>query len=69
MPAHGLSPWAFAAERVLVLARSRGAWAGRRRHECGEAGDKVLWTEQDVGGAIAEGLLELIDDLAGAIDR
>jgi hypothetical protein len=28
--------------------------------ECGEAGDKVLRTEQDVCGAVAERVLELI---------
>ena len=39
------------------------------RHECCEAGDEVCGVEEDVGGAVAEGVFELIDDLAGGIDR
>ncbi len=40
----------------------------RARYECSEAGDKVLRSEQHVGGAVAEWVLELVDDLAGGVD-
>jgi hypothetical protein len=39
-----------------------GAW-----YERGKAGDKVGWTGQEVGGAVAERVLQLVDHLAGGI--
>ena len=47
----------------------RGEIDAGSRHERGEACDKVLGTEQDVLDAVAERVLELVDDLAGGIDR
>ncbi len=46
-----------------------GEIGARSRHECSEAGYKALGAEDDVSGAVAEGKLELIDHLAGGIDR
>ena len=34
-----------------------------------EAGDEVCWAEQDVRGAVVEWVLELVDDLAGRIQK
>lgn len=47
-----------------MVAGEVDAWA---RYERGKAGDEVRWAEQDVCGAVAERVLELIDDLSGAI--
>ena len=44
--------------------REVDAWA---RYEGGKAGDKVGWTEKDVGGAVAVRVLELVNHLTGAI--
>ncbi len=46
-----------------------GEIGARSRYESGKACDKVLGTEQDVRGAVVERVLELVDDLAGGIDR
>jgi len=47
-----------------VVAGEVDAWA---RYEGGKAGDEVFRTEPDVRGAVAERVLELIDDLPGGI--
>jgi hypothetical protein len=39
----------------------------RARYECSEVGDKVLGAEQDMGGAVAERVFELVHDLTGGI--
>jgi len=39
----------------------------RERHKCDEAGDKVLRAEQDMGSAVLEQVLELVDDLTGGV--
>ena len=42
--------------------------APRAWNECGQTSDEVERLEQDVSGAVAEGVFELIDDEAIAID-
>ena len=37
------------------------------RYERGKAGDKVLRTEQDVCGAVAERVLQFVNHLSGGI--
>ena len=49
-----------------MLAGEIGAWS---RHECSKAGHEVLRTELDMGGAITERVLELVNDLIRGIDR
>ena len=39
----------------------------RTRHQRGQSGNEVEWVEDDMGGAVAEGLFELVDDLATLI--
>ena len=41
----------------------------RSWHKGRKAGDEIGWTEQDVRGAVAGRILELVDDLAGGVDR
>ncbi len=82
-PGHGsegyvrflLTGFAFWHDRLTMLA-IRGEHAveagevqSRARNQGGQAGDEVEWLEDDMGGAVAEWLLELVDDLSPLAGR
>ena len=46
-----------------------GAVQSRARDPCRQAGDEVEWVEHNVGGAIAQRLLEPIDDTSPLVGR